>query len=169
MGGVFISAGMPALPLGFPGKGEHGGEPPHSEIKSEYKFKERIFELCNFWMAQQSPWLRTYPVYSLCANSCCQPFYVTERQNEFFARTSFCAQQKCLIHVSRRNVQFPSKMRMHSTEFSYHFFVFSSQQPPSRERSCRGAFMWRMPRKVFCLGSRFHNYRVRVAGRDLEN
>ena len=64
MGGVFISAGMPALPLGFPGKGEHGGEPPHSEIKSEYKFKERIFELCNFWMAQQSPWLRTYPVYS---------------------------------------------------------------------------------------------------------
>ena len=52
MGGVFISAGMPALPLGFPGKGEHGGEPPHSEIKSEYKFKERIFELCNFWMAQ---------------------------------------------------------------------------------------------------------------------
>ena len=105
MGGVFISAGMPALPLGFPGKGEHGGEPPHSEIKSEYKFKERIFELCNFWMAQQSPWLRTYPVYSLCANSCCQPFYVTERQNEFFARTSFCAQQKCLIHVSRRNVR----------------------------------------------------------------
>ena len=153
MGGVFISAGMPALPLGFPGKGEHGGEPPHSEIKSEYKFKERIFELCNFWMAQQSPWLRTYPVYSLCANSCCQPFYVTERQNEFFARTSFCAQQKCLIHVSRRNVwQFPSKMRMHSTEFSCQFFVFSSQQPPSRERSCRGAFMWRMPRKVSCLG-----------------
>jgi hypothetical protein len=125
---------MPALPLGFPGKGEHGGEPPHSEIKSEYKFKERIFELCTFWMAQQSPWLRTYPVYSLCANSCCQPFYVTERQNEFFARTSFCAQQKCLMQQQ------------------HHFFVFSSQQPPSRERSCRGAFMWRMPRKVFCLG-----------------
>ena len=148
MGGVFISAGMPALPLGFPGKGEHGGEPPHSEIKSEYKFKERIFELCNFWMAQQSPWLRTYPVYSLCANSCCQPFYVTERQNEFFA---------------------PELLLRPATEFSYHFFVFSSQQPPSRERSCRGAFMWRMPRKVSCLGSRFHNYRVRVAGRDLEN
>ena len=54
MGGVFISAGMPALPLGFPGKGEHGGEPPHSEIKSEYKFKERIFELCNFWMAHSN-------------------------------------------------------------------------------------------------------------------
>lgn len=66
----------------------------------------------------------------------------------------FCAQQKCLIHVSRRKclAVFPAKMRMHSTEFSYHFFVFSSQQPPSRERSCRGAFMWRMPRKVSCLG-----------------
>lgn len=35
---------------------------------------------------------------------------------------------------------------------TYHFFVFSLQQPPSRERSCRGAFMWRMPRKVSCLG-----------------
>ena len=131
MGGVFISAGMPALPLGFPGKGEHGGEPPHSEIKSEYKFKERIFELCNFWMAQQSPWLRTYPVYSLCANSCCQPFYVTERQNEFFA---------------------PELLFLLRPAETYHFFVFSSQQPPSRERSCRGAFMWRMPRKVSCLG-----------------
>jgi hypothetical protein len=127
---------MPALPLGFPGKGEHGGEPPHSEIKSEYKFKERIFELCNFWMAQQSPWLvLTRYIHSapiLVANLLMSPRdKMNSLRPNFFLR--------------------PAEMS-DSTEFSYHFFVFSSQQPPSRERSCRGAFMWRMPRKVSCLG-----------------
>ena len=169
MGGVFISAGMPALPLGFPGKGEHGGEPPHSEIKSEYKFKERIFELCNFWMAQQSPWLRTYPVYSLCANSCCQPFYVTERQNEFFApelllrpaeMSDTCisslavSQQRCVcIQLNSRIISL--------------FFLHSNRRRVKEVAvvpSCGAC-----PEKCPAWGSRFHNYRVRVAGRDLEN
>ena len=118
---------------------------PIQKLNLSTNLKKECSNYVIFGMA--SPWLRTYPVYSLCANSCCQPFYVTERQNKFFAPE--------LLFLLR-----PAEM---SDTFSYHFFVFSSQQPPSRERSCRGAFMWRMPRKVFCLGGL-----RKLTGRDLD-
>ena len=130
-GGCLSPRGCPRCPWDSQGRESTVVNHPIQKLNLSTNLKKEFSNYVIFGMAQQSPWLRTYPVYSLCANSCCQPFYVTERQNEFFVRTSFC---------------------MHSTEFSYHFFVFSSQQPPSRERSCRGAFMWRMPRKVSCLG-----------------
>ena len=105
-GGCLSPRGCPRCPWDSQGRESTVVNHPIQKLNLSTNLKKEfsnyaIFELDGtaITMASYLPGIFTLRQFLL-------PTFLCHREtNEFFVRTSFCAQQKCLIHVSRRNVR----------------------------------------------------------------